>query len=807
MPKTYTFLAGQITCPSCADTITRNVQGNIQLENGDVIQIQETNVAVLEKQILVTVNSEADEQLIVEQLKKMIEEEAFFDCEFISETQLSLQPSEDTTNTTVYAHAFKGALGLLFGATLLILSMLGVVMPIIPLFLVSVFSVGLVLYLGIDSYFEAFEKLFKAKALTMDTLFTVASLVALGISMVALFIPGLPNLFGAALLIFGFRHIGKAIEESAKKAVVSRISFRDRARGEVGVIEIDQSIRQCKLSDIKPGDVINVLSGEAVPLDGVCLNDVSVLKTIMTGSPLPEKVTSGEALLAGMRVTGTGSLKLRVTATEANSYLARMDKKISEAEQSKAPIETQANKLLHYFIPLVFILAIISGICVGCFCTIPLAIQCVVAVLVSACPCTLGLIVPLAIKIGLAKAARCGAQFTGGESLQKAANIDTVVFDLNGTLTTGTPSVQAILYEENETADILPYLIALEKASLDKTSSSPLHPFAKAICQKFPASVSSLKSLVVSQLKTDHCGRRATIKGHIYTVGNRTMMKNHGIGLPSKAAVQSGRHQVFFARGDTVIACITLEDPLRSNAKAVVAELQQRGKMLHICTGADEETARYYARELGISADNVKANCGNSEDSKLAYIRKLQAEGKKVAMVGDAGNDALAVAGSDLGIAIKSATSDSVTQDKAGVVIEKGALESIPFVFSIAEDAIKNIQQNLVISLTYNMVILILASGLLLSLHCAMNPGIGVALMILQMCFVLANAYRFNSSGSEVDPKSAAALEGCQSDEGPPFSLSPRLENVRHGNEDFPFKELPEATLPSSRMQSKTYTS
>jgi Cu2+-exporting ATPase len=746
MKKTFAFFSQDITCTVCAGNIEEQIQGTFTLDNGKTVKIEATTVANFEKRIHVTVHSETDEKLdeklIVEKLIAWIDDIGYR-CQLIPESKKTNKPIEPPENP-LYLYLFNGSLGLLAGATLLTLSLLSITIPPIPMFLVAISACGLVLYLGIDSYIEAFEKLFKAKTLTMDTLFTVASLVALGISLVGLFIPGLPNLFGAALLIFGFRYIGKAIEASAKKAVVSQISFRDRTPDEVSVIDDKNRISQRKLSDIELGDVITIAPGQVIPLDGSSVNDASVYKTIITGSTLPEKVKADEKLLAGMQVTGTSALQLRVTATEENSYLAKMDKEICEAEQKKAPIETKANRILHFFIPLVFILAIASGICVGCFYAFSIAIQCVVAVLVSACPCTLGLIVPLAIKIGLAKAARHGAQFTGGESLEKAAHIDTIVFDLNGTLTTGIPSVKETRTYENENT-IFPYLIALE------TSSA--HPFAKAICQNFAKWNTHSKSLTVVDMQTDHCGRRATIQGQIYTVGNRSMMQQYNIPLPKEDATQSGAHQIFFARGDTILARITLTDPLRKDAKEVIAALQNSGKIVHLCTGADRITALSYATELGILAANVAADYGKKEESKLHYIKKLQAKGNKVAMVGDGGNDASAVEGSDLGIAIKSAASDSVTQSRAGVVIEKGALSAIPFVFSIAEDAVNNIQQNLAISLTYNILILIFAGGLLLTMHCSMNPGIGVALMILQMCFVLANAYRFNRSGADIDPK------------------------------------------------------
>ena len=339
----------------------------------------------------------------------------------------------------------------------------------------AVFSTLLTLVLGANSYYEAWTKLTKTKTLTMDSLFALSTASILIVSIASLFLPWLPMMFEAGLLIYGFRHIGIAIENTIKEKI-GAAKFQDRAPKTVRRKTPD-GFEEINLDQISAGEVIIVYPGEIIPLDGIGEEEGLIYNTIITGATLPRYFAPQTKVLAGMRLANNEKpLAIRITKSQNESYLARLDKVIEQSVLEKAPIEIKTGKLLHYFIPTVIALAVASGIIIGFFFPAAIAIQCAVSVLVSACPCTLGLITPLAVKTGMHKAAENGVQFKSAKTLQQAEQIDTVIFDLNGTLTTGVPSVKELyLFEESNLseAEFLSYCSALEKKSN--------HPIGKAI--------------------------------------------------------------------------------------------------------------------------------------------------------------------------------------------------------------------------------------------------------------------------------------------------------------------------------------
>ena len=350
-----------------------------------------------------------------------------------SEASLLKQTPIENKTTVQWLLAFltspwvSGLLGLSGGAALLILSLLGVGLPMIAMYAIAGFSTVLTLYLGNQSYEAAVKKLVHSikftNKLSMDTLFTVSTLVALGVSLVGLFVLGMPVMFDVALIIFGFRHLGRGIEDTIKKKVDAGLVFRDRVvkqvrREKVPSVQEENAEREYEdnvdIEDLKPGDIIVVRDGQIIPVDGICLEEnASILDKLRTGAIVPTLYKKNAQLLAGYRVQSNGNrpVRIQVTASEKDSYLAKLDKSISDANAEEAPLETTANKLLQYFVVTVFALALISFVSVGLFFPPAAAIQCAIAVLVSACPCALGLIVPLNIKIGHAKSIDHGVFF------------------------------------------------------------------------------------------------------------------------------------------------------------------------------------------------------------------------------------------------------------------------------------------------------------------------------------------------------------------------------------------------------------
>ena len=433
------------------------------------------------------------------------------------------------------------------------------------------------------------------------------------------------------------------------------------------------------------------------------------------------------------------SLEFRATTTYQNSYLSLIAKHISKANNEKAPIELFANKVLKYFIPGLLILAGVSALIIGPIFGPALAIQCVISVLVSACPCALSLITPMAVKIGMKRAADEGVHFNNGKALQAAADIDTVVFDVNGTLTSGKLTVKSLLISDPK---YLRHIALLESKSL--------HPAGKIIrahIQEKGIMYEKKNSKMTDVDLTHHAGIKANIDGEEFMIGNQEMLLANGVLAINSPYHDAKNGSTYIVRNKQVIGQINLTDPLRPDAIATVKKLKELGKTIHLCTGADRATAEEYAKMLGIDKQNISANTvgvisRDGEISKTSYIQGLRKKGHKVAMVGDAANDVAAIADSDLGIAVKSSIGDAITEQHAGMVIQQGHLLPIATAFDVSKKTKQNIFQNLFISLSFNSVVTLVAAGAFVAIGFALNPAVGVALMILESTIVLANLFR-----------------------------------------------------------------
>jgi len=795
----FTFIVPDITCGACTGSIENSLHACQE------IKVKASGNAMLKK-IFVTVEQELpcstekeakilkpDE--IAEILKRVIND-AGFECQLLTinrkeiDVQEEIIPSEihpsDNEETTsqekivpkpntsrlikVITFVKKilrnrwvmGIMGCVSGFTLLILSIWGLGIPFAALCAIGGFSTLLTLYLGAESYWDAITKLIKSRTMTMDTLFTISSLAALGVSIASLFFPGLPMMFDAALLIFGFRHIGKGIKDTIRQKIISSITFRELAPKEIAV---EGSLKKIPILAVKPGDIIIVQPGHIIPLDGLCLNTSSIHEFRMNGSDSARTVNNQDTLLAGMEIDKeANAIHMQVIRKEADSWLVCKDREIEQALEEKAPIECITEMFMQYFVPMVMLTAVVAGAILGAFFPPALAIISALCILVSTCPCILGLIVPLAVTMGIAKARENGVQFKSGKYLQAAhhTNMD-VVFDLTGTLIKGTPQVcewdiddTEWDSEEEESGDEEESREERFFACLQALESQSKHPIAQAICSYIEKNRQLSKLTATEVDESHHAGRRAKINNQRYTIGNKTMMQELNIDFGKFKNVsedlslkRDAEHIVFLARENKVIGYLTLKDPLREDAKIVVEELKRTGKTIHLCTGADRETANYYAKQLGIDPKHVKANCMALDDpssktprlSKKAYIEKLKKEGRKVVMVGDAANDASAFAVADLGILVESPATDNATKELAGAIIQKNSLIPILTVFAVAKQSINNIKLNLLTNFLFNFGVVGLLLSLSIPLGFAINPGVGVALMVLQASLVLGAAY------------------------------------------------------------------
>ncbi|MGQ3888060.1 heavy metal translocating P-type ATPase [Legionella sp. CNM-1927-20] len=761
--KTYEFSLPTITCVSCI----RSIEINLEQYKKEHSWLEEYNIDLTTKRLKILVNEQDTTEDRVNYSERIASEveNIGFRCIPLSVEDLIFEPEvteikkkqklSDKIRKFFTSHWFQGLIGTVSGLSLLILSLLTGGLPIPVMIIIGTLSSLLTLVLGFPSYKDALMKLWKSRTLTMDMLFTLSTLTVIVVSTLAFFVPWLPMMFEAGLLIFGFRHVGLAIEESLKHKLEIDKRFQQRLPRRVNLLIDEENVELCPLLNIKDDDVIVINPGELIPLDGVCLTENNLIyETIRTGSPLPRNFKKSELVYSGMYLAEDAKpLKLQVTADVHNSYLARFDKAIETAQYEKAPIEETASRLLQYFIPAVIGFAILSGITIGLFFPPALAIQCAISVLVSACPCTLGLIVPFAVKIGLQKAVTHGVEFKSAKKLQDAAAVDVIVCDLRGTLTKGAPIVTNLccLLPEIEEHRMIAYAVSVEQKSK--------HPMAKAIVdyakEKQIHALEAPEDVLVDS--TNHSGLSADIKGAKITIGNENMMHDIGIDVTSvseKIILDVAETPIYIARDNRLLGYFILTDPLRDETAQAITALQKLNKPVFICTGEKKDTAIRYVKPLNIPIDHIAADyvglaTKTHEKAKIDFIRKLQAKKLKVAMLGDADNDALALAQSDFGIAIKSNSSSEITQQQAGAIIQGQSLLPVVSLFTIAKQTVSNIKQNLAFSLSYNSAALLVAGGLLVFVGFSLNPGVGVALMILQTALILGNTYRFKRKSLE----------------------------------------------------------
>ena len=504
------------------------------------------------------------------------------------------------------------------------------------------------------------------------------------------------------------------------------------------------------LNTIKKGDLIELHEGDLLPVDGFFDEiDGLVVDDIVTGNNNPRRIIKGERLYAGTRLLQASKpLLFNVIADASSSHLAVLDEKITRSKFEKSPLKKEVDKILSYFIPLVLVAALLSFVIVGFTVGLACGLMCAISVLASACPCTLGLITPFSLLIGMRKAAKGGIAFNSATKLEVAHQVNCIAFDLNGTLTMGKP--QVVRYQSLDK-----YLT--DEAMLGLCAhfehSSP-HPIAKAIRDK--AKNTSLLTGHTAFHTHHHAGLVVDYEGAQYALGGASLMIQQGVLLPSPAIkTNPDESLVYLARNRELIGYVILEDKLRPEARKVVEACFERGMGVHLITGESQASAERRAKTLGIPLANVRANCLSHKNaplsqSKKQYILELKKQGKCVAMVGDAGNDAEAIAASDVGFALNMGSHNLHTQQQAAAVIQSQSLMPLVHGFRVAEETIKNIKQNLFFSLIYNTLAIFISGGCLLGWGIVLNPAVGAALMIVQMIFVLMNVCRFGLTNNSV---------------------------------------------------------
>lgn len=538
--------------------------------------------------------------------------------------------------------------------------------------------------------------------------------------------------FESAAVILTLITLGKYLEAVSKGKTSDAIKKLMGLAPKTAVIISNEQEVQVRIEDVETGDIIVVKPGERMPVDGqVVEGNTSVDESMLTGESIPVEKTTGDPII-GASINKNGSIRYRATKVGKDTTLAQIIKLVEDAQGSKAPIAKLADVISGYFVPIVIALAVISGIAwymageTGIF-----ALTIFISVLVIACPCALGLATPTAIMVGTGKGAENGVLIKSGVALETAHKIQTVIFDKTGTITEGKPKVTDII---EFTEDNLLQLAA----SAEKGSE---HPLGEAIVAEAEAKGLEFMKPQSFAAIPGH-GIEVTIEGKQILIGNIKLMTDKEIvmkkiGDTSEKLASEGKTPMYVAVDGELAGIIAVADTVKENSRRAIEGLHRMGIEVAMITGDNKLTAQAIAKQVGI--DRVLAEV--LPQDKAEEVKKIQEEGRQVAMVGDGINDAPALAQADIGIAIGSGT--DVAMESADIVLMKSDLMDVATAIDLSKKTIRNIKQNLFWAFGYNTLGIPIAMGLLhLFGGPLLNPMIAAAAMSLSSVSVLTNALR-----------------------------------------------------------------
>lgn len=587
--------------------------------------------------------------------------------------------------------------------------------------------------------------------LNMFTLIALGTGAAFGYSVAAALFPGLfPESFrdhhtGAlavyfepAAVIVTLVLLGQVLELRARSQTSSAIrALLGLAPKTARLVHADGREEDVSLESVKSGDKLRIRPGEKVPVDGTVREGTSAVdESMVTGEPLPVEKESGSKVTGGT-VNTTGSLVMEAERVGADTLLSQIVRMVGEAQRSRAPIQKLADSVSGWFVPLVILIAVITAVIWGIWGPEPrlaYALVNAVAVLIIACPCALGLATPMSIMVGTGRGAQAGVLVRDAEALEVLEKVDTLVVDKTGTLTQGKPKLTAIVPEEGiEESTLLRLVASLEQASE--------HPLAAAIVLGAKerniqlASPKDFKSLTGR-------GVTGTIDDRTVAVGNARLLEELSVSAASLISRaddlrKDGQTVMFVSIDSKPAGLVGVSDPIKETTPEAIRQLHKEKLRVVMLTGDNRTTAEAVARKLGI--EDIEADV--LPEQKAEVIKRLQSQGRRVAMAGDGVNDAPALAQADVGIAMGTGT--DVAMESAGVTLVKGDLRGIVHARRLSHATMKNIRQNLFFAFVYNAAGVPVAAGILYPIFgILLSPMIASAAMTFSSVSVIGNALR-----------------------------------------------------------------
>ncbi len=568
----------------------------------------------------------------------------------------------------------------------------------------------------------------KNRAINMDVLITAGVLAGWSYGAINTFFPGVGpgglGYFEIAIAILAFVMLGKYIEEIIRKKSAAAIRKLLELQPTVARVVRDGGEAEVSIDEVKVDDVLIIKPGEKIPTDGAVISGhSSVDEKIITGESIPVEKGVGDEVI-GATFNKSGLLRVRATKVGEDTALMQIVRSVEEAQASSAPVQKFADRVVARFVPAVFIVAGIAftfWLFVGGFTS---AFLVLLAVLLIACPCALGIATPAAVLAGVGKGAEYGVLIRGGEHIERAKKLQTIVFDKTGTLTKGEASVTDIVVLRGDEKEVLKLAAIAEKGSE--------HPLAEAVMKAAAEAGLDVPDAESFEAVAGH-GVKALYLGKVILLGNRKLMKDNGISVEQAEErlaklEQGGKTAMLLAVDGRLIGIIAAMDTPKEEAAEAIRRLKKMGLEVAMLTGDNERTAKAIAGQLGI--DTVIANVLPWE--KVDAIKKLQKEGRVVAMVGDGINDAPALVQADIGIAIGSGT--DIAKEAGGIVLIKDNLMDVPRGITLSRATMRKIRQNLFWAFFYNSIAIpVAAVGLL-------NPVIAAAAMAISSLFVVSNS-------------------------------------------------------------------
>jgi Cu2+-exporting ATPase len=642
----------------------------------------------------------------------------------------------------------KTLLAALFSLPVVVIGMFFMDMPYAN-WIMWALSTPVILVFGKQFFINAWNQL-KHRNANMDTLVALSTGIAYLFSVFNTLFPefwhsrGLDAhvYFEAAAVIIAFILLGKLLEERAKSSTSSAIKkLMGMSPKTVRIINDAGEEIVIPAASVKVADIVVVKPGEKVPVDGeVATGSSYVDESMISGEPVPVEKQTGDPVFAGT-VNQKGSFRFKAQKVGGETVLAQIIKMVQEAQGSKAPVQKLVDKIAGIFVPVVVgiaVLTFITWLLLGGENGLTHGLLAMIAVLVIACPCALGLATPTAIMVGVGKGAENGILIKDAESLEKAHRINAVVLDKTGTITEGKPEVTDIVWQDSlDDADrkrLASVLLAMESRSE--------HPLAEAVVRFLKTGGTPAANLTGFESLTGR-GVEALDGMFTYLAGNQTLLQDKGIILQehlketAEKLQQQAKTVIWFAAGNTAVAIVAIEDQVKPTSEKAVAALQEMGIEVHMLTGDNFQTAEAVAKKAGIR--HFRAGVMPAE--KADFVKNLQSQGKVVAMAGDGINDAHALAQADVSIAMGRGT--DIAMDVAKMTLISSDLLHIPKAIRLSRQTVRLIHQNLFWAFIYNLIGIPVAAGILYPVSgFLLNPMIAGAAMALSSVSVVSNSLR-----------------------------------------------------------------